>query len=121
MSSKPPTAPVSSKHEYPTSAPGQPSKPVHPSEPEHSEDCESDYPEATGYPSKPSGAWPAGPVNTPYGPSNGSTPAYSTGGWATSPSAPTATYTPILSNDAGRFTMSFGSAVIALGAAVMLL
>jgi hypothetical protein len=39
----------------------------------------------------------------------------------TSAVSPSATYTPALSNDAGRFTMSFGGAVVALGAAVMLL
>jgi hypothetical protein len=104
--------PVYSKGGYKPSA--------YPSAPAETESCsEPEAPYPTG---KPSGTWSYGSAGTSYPVYNETKPtaAYPTAGWTAS-AAPNATYTPILSNDAGRFTMSFGSAVIALGAAVMLL
>lgn len=107
---------------WPTTGQAWPSKPAHPSKPVQSEEpcTESEQSWPTSPPSgQPSGAWPAAPAASGWASSNSS--GWASGSFVSSAVTPSATYTPTLSNDAGRFTMSFGGCVIALGAAVMLL
>jgi len=97
------------------------SKPTHPSKPVESEEpcTESEGSWPTAPPTKPSGSWPVSSAWAAAGNGSGSV-------WPSNIKtsvSPSSTYTPaqVSTNDAGRFTMSIGGAVIALGAAVMLL
>jgi len=115
-------APSGSGASWP-SAPAHSSKPTHPSKPVQSEEpcSESDESWPTAPPSKPSGSWPVAPVSSAWAAAGNGSGSTWPSNIKTSAVSPSATYTPVLSNDAGRFTMSIGGAVIAFGAAVMLL